>query len=40
MGDTKEVICPECGNEQDVDIDDDTILCDICEHIYFVGDEI
>lgn len=38
--DTKEVICPECENEQIVDIDDDTILCDVCEHMYFVGDEI
>ena len=34
--DYKEVVCPKCGYEQWVDIDDDVVLCDECNHQYDV----
>ncbi len=35
----KEVVCPECGNEDTVDEDDDEILCEECECQYSVEKE-
>lgn len=32
----KEVTCPECGNEELVDIDDDEILCEECNCQYSI----
>lgn len=34
--DYKEVICPKCGYEQGVDVDDDVVLCDVCDYQYDV----
>ena len=32
----KEVVCPECGNEDCVDVDDTEIICESCNHQYSI----
>lgn len=34
------VICPNCGHENEFDYDNDTILCEECDEMIFIKNEM
>ena len=36
----KEVRCPHCGHVNEYDPENDTILCDQCNNLIFIEDEV
>lgn len=40
MADEIEVICPECWAEGSVESTDDTIICQECNHEYYIEESV